>query len=237
MRTFILGAFLMLTGCHVPLGESTKGELGRVSFEYSSGRGCFFGCGLETPMLRGTEETLYAHGPASLRAGKVAVEPQGLLQIADIDSRTDEDGEAARGFKISALGAGDVQLSLANDKGELIDRVVLKVRDPARLTAEWSNQIGNRSMGETTWYSTDTVRVSGKDGTALVQLSAFDASGLRLQASTGMEVTVSDPRIVAVSSLPSESYLLELRALATGSATLTAKAKNGVSAQLTVTTD
>src|SRR5262245_1672540 len=48
MRAFWFSALLFVTGCQ--LGERTRGEFDRVSFSYITGD-CFFGCGLQRPIL------------------------------------------------------------------------------------------------------------------------------------------------------------------------------------------
>jgi hypothetical protein len=230
MRAFIL--ILVAAGCTPELGHETAGELGRMSFYYSSGTGCFFGCGLDRPLMRGTRELLFAEGTSALRTASFSVDPLDPVRVSDGAFSFEDRGRVSRAFDVSAAVAGDAALSLLDEHGNVIDRVMLRIRDAARLTAAWAPYNPNHGPSESGWSASSVVQLSGND--VDVDISAFDDAGRRLQAASGVAVSVSDPRIVAVmSSEPGASWLV-LHPLSRGHATLMATAKSGASTQLDV---
>jgi hypothetical protein len=230
MRALSVGLVLILSGCSLP-GDKTIGEKGSVLFYYSSGSGCFFGCGLDKPMMRGTAERLFAKGASSIRAASYSVEPTNLVMVTDALSFEDN-GSAYRAFDLSALGVGDARFSLMSENGALIDRVMLRIRDAARLSAEWASYNENHSPTESDWSSSAVIPLSGND--VYVRVSAFDGNGQQLQAASGITVKVSDERVVVVKSSETEGAWLVLHPLSPGSAIMTATSESGVSTQLSI---
>jgi hypothetical protein len=226
----LLSTILLLTGCDVQLGKQTRGELGRVSFQYD-GNGCFWGCGLDTPMMRGTVERLVATMPSATGTVSLSATPGNLAQVTDGASSLGDHGEAYRVVDVSAVDVGDIQLSVTGKDGRLVDRVTASIRDAARLSAQWAKQAASHGPDTDDWSSSPTVPLSGD---VYLRLSAYDATGRQLQASRGMTVKVSDERIVAVTQLERGDSWLLLKPLASGTATLTATANPGVSTQLIV---
>jgi hypothetical protein len=237
MRTWVLLSMSLLAGCSsFELGTETAGELRHVTFAYQTGRGCFFGCSLQSPMLRGTQEIVSADGPLSLSGATVSIEPKGVVQLGDIDSRPTGDGRQVLSLPVSAIGVGETRLSITDAKGALIDRVTLRVDDAARVSAEWAVMVPDPKLGSTekNWTTSTDVQLSRQNG--VIDFSAYDAGGRQLQAARGFATSFSQPGVVKVNTLTSDDYLLELEPTLTGSTTLTATSQSGVSTKLTITT-
>jgi hypothetical protein len=233
MRVLLLLTSVIATGCHVELGQHTKGERGVLSFEYTSGRGCFFGCGLDKPMLRGTVETVVVTGPSALRTAKPVTAPADKVTVKEGTSGVDGNGELFRSFAVAAQDAGDVALFLVDDQSVIVDDVTLHVRDAARLTAEWTVPNPNHSPDEKDWSPSPMVTLSGND--VSVRLTAYDGTGQALQAEQGVTVTISDDNVVAIQQLASGTLWFILQPRAKGRALVSATTRSGVSTQLDVT--
>jgi hypothetical protein len=233
MRAFaLLSMIATLTGCNVQLGKQTKGDLGRVSFQYD-GWGCGWGCDLYKPLMRGGVQPLTATMPSlSMRTASLSTNPSKLAQVSDKGSSLGDNGVVYRAFDISAADAGDVQFSMMGSDGQPIDHVTVHIREAARLNAQWAKSTPGHSPEDDAWSSGATAALSGDTD---VRINAYDASGQQLQFSRGVTVTVSDQRVVSVRQEQSGDSWFFLHPLASGTAILTAKIGTGVSTQLTVT--
>jgi hypothetical protein len=195
-----LAAAALASGCGFRLGSSTTGATGRAQFSYASGDGCFFGCAVDHPMMVGTTEQITVEAsdmpvvfPIAGDASVLSVDAvsrtccssagsSGSCRSGGPDLACAPNERAALSLQVRAVGAGATSLVLHATSGDVFDEVALSVMPPARLAPTCTGARGESvdlSVGET----------------CTVSWKAFDVEGDGLQASQGIELTVSDPSV------------------------------------------
>lgn len=208
LPTLSLSLALLCFGCSSSdAREGTLGEQGKVEFSYR--QSCFFGCPLLQPLLVGTRERIALSSPGASEGVSVESGDSGVATFAlsrtcfcqqgkDTDDRIEiaEDARcgAARdkvceaSVQVSALSAGDAQLTLIDAQGSLLDRATVYVReaDSARFSAD--------ALG-----SVESLALRPGERLALT-VKLYDAQGQRLLAPEGVRWRTGREEIARVSA-------------------------------------
>jgi hypothetical protein len=148
----LLALSALFAGC--ALGDSTRGDEGRVDFSY--GATCFFGCGTDQPVLSASSERIDVTGPGNDEGvSGISLDPA----IAELSVRRScycehhSGNSEASASSLPASGvcdagfdklcdnaldlvthaAGDVKIELHDSSGSLIDSTTLHVRSADRI--------------------------------------------------------------------------------------------------------
>jgi hypothetical protein len=177
-------ALLMSMGCVSPLfydldielGDESPGELGQAMFSYRSGKCFLFGCGLDSPLMTGTTETLSVWGPG---ISSFALLEEGVVEILEVDL-----GTKGRALEVSALAPGSAILQVLDDSNAVIDQSTLVVADAVTLELKWDLA---RDPEQTTGPFSIAIGERG-----FLELSAFDTESRELYASTAIYLQLPD---------------------------------------------
>jgi hypothetical protein len=205
-------ALAALAGCAPDEGKSsgTPGELGHVEFNYQ--RSCFFGCPLEQPLLVGTREQIEVSKQGDVDGIRVrasdpdvaefAVERACYCERSDNDSRLDirEDAKCTGVWHkhcdnqvlVEARDPGQTWLELHDADGTLIDRARVLVHEAhdAQFAATLPDRLG----------ADEGTRFDLAHGQSLgLQLTLYDAKGLKLLTPEGVNWHVDDVQIATIS--------------------------------------
>lgn len=205
-------AIAALAGCAPDDGKSsgTPGELGHVDFNYQ--RSCFFGCPLEQPLLAGTREQIEVSARGDAEGVRVKSSNPDVAEFklqracycerSDNDSRLDirEDAKCEGVWHkhcdnqvlVEAHDPGSTWVELHEADGTLIDRARVLVHEAhdAQFAATLPDQLG----------SDEGTRFDLANGQSLgLQLTLYDAKGLKLLAPEGVDWHVDDVQIATLS--------------------------------------
>lgn len=169
----VLLAACSYEGFDVDLGDETVGNRGMVTFSYLN-LDCVFGCGLDSPMIIGAEESVVmrTHATVSLTDVRAQVFPGGVAEVIGLETPTEE---GDREVHLHALAAGSTVLHALNDDGSLLDFVRLDVAEIASLAVEihpdGDGNTGYRPVGQ------DSVHALKRGDQGSLAAEMFDTTG------------------------------------------------------------
>jgi hypothetical protein len=208
----LLGA-VMLAGCHFdgnnadqaiagPVGSAAanaascavqnaviapNGDLGKVSFFYSTGPVCSHGCTF-APLMLGTDETVAVQScsvdlPNDLTA--TSANPETVsVDVVPADLEVDGGAKPSVGLHVRALAKGTASIKIARRDGTVLDSVTFTVAEPAKiLLTSHSEERGA--------FVPDSLSVAVSGQRANLSALARDASGANLQGTNGWTFTVN----------------------------------------------
>jgi len=235
-----IGCAAALLGCKPEDDpEGTLGLQGRIEFSYRGG--CFFGCPLEQPMLAGSSQTIDVSAPGDVEGAKVRSSNQSVAEVAlERECRCERDdfeGELQiandatcprpwnkhcdNRILVQSHAAGRTELTLTEHDGDLLDRVVLDVREADRidLYVTRDDTVGRKPPSD------QTLTEGGK-----LQLEAelYARDGLELLAVDAVQWHSSAPEVAVISAFllgrggdVEAGNQVTIEAIAEGEATIT----------------
>jgi hypothetical protein len=193
------------------VANGTRGELGRVDFNYQ--RSCFFGCPLEQPLLVGTRERIEMSDAGDAQGVSVESSATDVATFAlerscycERDDSTDRLGiredascpsvwhkHCDNSVLVAAADSGEAKLELRDARHELIDRVSVIVHEAhdAQFAATLPDKLGP-DIGS---------RFELENGKSLeLELTLHDDDGLELLAPEGVHWHVDDAMVATISA-------------------------------------
>ena len=233
MKKLPLASLLALgalsSACSV--GDSTRGDLGRVDFSY--GASCFFGCGTDQPVLSESSERIDVTGPGNAEGvSAISLDPataeiavrrscgcEKQISASEAEGTTlPESGVCPEGFDevcdnafdLTTHAAGNVKIELRDAAGDLVDSTTLHVRSADRLELT--------QLQEGTADETPVSALEVPLGESVELRATAYASDEKLLGADGFAWKSAEPSIAAVHS---GSPVASVTAKAAGSTTIT----------------
>jgi hypothetical protein len=174
-------------GCTVEnVVTAPNGELGKVSFFYSTAPVCLRGCTFE-PLMRGTDETVAIESCSVDLPTNIAVtsDAPNVVSVEVVPANLDAvDGgpNSTVALHVRALANGTAKIRVAKPDGTEIDAITFTVEEPASMVL--TSHDPQRAT-----YTPDSLSVPVGQRVLLGTL-ARDASGANLQGTNGWTISV-----------------------------------------------
>jgi hypothetical protein len=193
------------------VASGTRGELGRVEFEYH--RSCFFGCSLAQPLLVGTREIIELSDAGDAQGVSIestashvatfALERSCYCKRSHSTERLEirEDASCPSGWHkhcdnsvpVAAAASGEAKLELFDVHHDLIDRVSVIVHEAhdARFAGVLPDELSPAISSRFELASGESLDLT---------LTLYDGDGLELLAPEGVDWHVDDEMVATISA-------------------------------------